>query len=113
MNLVAKEYVASQVDDDGVLVLSELAGAAAELPEAVIVNPYDIEAVAEALHRALEMPPDERRTRMAMLRDRVRTNDAATWSRRFLESAEAAAQRRIGAAAPVDAARNRLAPWLR
>jgi len=112
MNLVAKEYVASQVDDDGVLVLSELAGAAAELPEALVVNPYDIDAVTEALHRALEMPPDERHTRMAALRHRVRSNDVSAWSSRFLESALAAGCRRAAAPSAVLTAQRRLSDWI-
>ena len=65
MNLVAKEYVASRVDEDGVLVLSEFAGAADELGEALIVNPYDIDGVADSdAARALTMPPSERQPRM-------------------------------------------------
>ena len=60
MNLVAKEYVASRVDDDGVLVLSEFAGAADELQEAVSVNPYDVDGLTAAMRQALEMPPAER-----------------------------------------------------
>ncbi|HEX9049040.1 MAG TPA: bifunctional alpha,alpha-trehalose-phosphate synthase (UDP-forming)/trehalose-phosphatase [Anaeromyxobacter sp.] len=88
MNLVAKEFVASRPDGDGVLVLSELAGAAAELSEAVLVNPYDVEAMADALHRALEMPPDERRTRMALLRERVASHDVHWWARTFVAALE-------------------------
>jgi len=72
MNLVAKEFVASRVDGDGVLVLSEFAGAAQELSEALHVNPYDVERTAEALHRALVMPEEERRTRFAAYADRLR-----------------------------------------
>src|SRR6185503_7908096 len=93
MNLVAKEYVASRVDNDGVLVLSEMAGAAEELQEAVLVNPFDVEAVADSLHQALMMSPDERRARMSALRDRVRTNDVHAWIRRFLEAADQAWER--------------------
>jgi len=90
MNLVAKEFVASRPDEDGVLVLSEFAGAAAELAEAVFVNPYDVEATAEALHRALTMPPEERRTRMVGLRERVIGHDVHWWSGAFLAALEAA-----------------------
>ncbi len=86
MNLVAKEFVASRVDEDGVLVLSEFAGAASELAEAVPVNPYDIEGTAEAYHRALVMPDEERRSRMRALRSRVLTHDVARWSRPILET---------------------------
>ena len=91
MNLVAKEFVASRPDGDGVLVLSEFAGAAAELSEALHVNPYDIESTAETLHRALTMPPDERSTRMAILRERVMSYDVHRWVRAFLARLERAA----------------------
>jgi trehalose 6-phosphate synthase/phosphatase len=84
MNLVAKEYVASRVDGDGVLVLSEFAGAAHELPEALIVNPYDVEAIATALERALEMPEQERRTRMAALRTKVASRPVDLWAESFV-----------------------------
>jgi trehalose 6-phosphate synthase/phosphatase len=84
MNLVAKEFVAARPDEDGVLVLSEFAGAAAELSEAVRVNPYDIESTADALHRALTMPPAERRARMQVLRRRVLTYDVHAWARAFI-----------------------------
>jgi trehalose 6-phosphate synthase/phosphatase len=86
MNLVAKEFVASRVDEDGVLVLSEFAGAASELAEAVQVNPYDIEGTAEAFHRALIMPADERQSRMRALRRRVRSHDVGRWSEEILGS---------------------------
>jgi trehalose 6-phosphate synthase/phosphatase len=88
MNLVAKEFVASRPDGDGVLVLSELAGSAAEMSAALVVNPYDVEAMAAALHRALEMPEDERRTRMALLRERVATHDVHWWARAFVADLE-------------------------
>ncbi len=91
MNLVAKEFVASRTDDDGVLVLSEFAGASAELGEALIVNPFDIDGTAAALGRALEMPREERATRMRTLRSRVVGCDVDAWSRDFL--------RRLGTAA--------------
>lgn len=92
MNLVAKEFVASRVDGDGVLVLSEFAGAADELPGALRVNPYDVERTAEAYHRALTMPRDERRRRMARLRDRVLGYDSERWARDFLAAVDAAAE---------------------
>jgi trehalose 6-phosphate synthase/phosphatase len=91
MNLVAKEYVACQDGRAGVLVLSEFAGAAQELGEALRVNPYDLDGVVAALDRALTMPEAERRTREAALLRRVRRNDAAAWSERFLEALRAAA----------------------
>jgi trehalose 6-phosphate synthase/phosphatase len=83
MNLVAKEFVASRIDEDGVLILSEFAGAADELGDAMIVNPYDIEAVAEAIETALSMAPEERRTRMHSLRSRVRGHTVHDWVSRF------------------------------
>jgi trehalose 6-phosphate synthase len=87
MNLVAKEYVAVQnPDDPGVLVLSPLAGAAHELKGAVLVNPYDRDAVADAIQRALEMPLAERRERHASMMAVLRRNDIHAWSRRFLET---------------------------
>ncbi|GAB4204121.1 MAG: bifunctional alpha,alpha-trehalose-phosphate synthase (UDP-forming)/trehalose-phosphatase [Sandaracinaceae bacterium] len=86
MNLVAKEYVASRIDDDGVLVLSEFAGAAAELREAVLVNPYDLEGTAAALAGALAMPEEERRSRMRALRAHVRTADVHVWAQGFVDA---------------------------
>jgi trehalose 6-phosphate synthase/phosphatase len=86
MNLVAKEFVASRSDDDGVLVLSEFAGADSELAEAVHVNPFDTAAMAEAFHRAVAMPRDERRTRMRALRRRVMRFDVQRWARLFLDA---------------------------
>jgi trehalose 6-phosphate synthase/phosphatase len=90
MNLVAKEFVASRADEDGVLVLSEFAGAAAELDGAVVVNPYDIDGVADAIRRALAMPPKERRARMRTLRHRVMEHDVHRWARTFLTALAAA-----------------------
>lgn len=84
MNLVAKEYVASRVDEQGVLVLSEFAGAAAELQEALIVNPYDVSGVAQAIQRAIEMPPDEQRLRMGLLREQVMRQSVERWADEFL-----------------------------
>ena len=113
MNLVAKEYVAAQLDDDGVLVLSEMAGAADELQEALLVNPFDVDEVADALHRALQMPLDERRARMSALRHRVRANDVRVWVERFLDASERAGLRaRNTVASPADALQRMLAPWL-
>lgn len=88
MNLVAKEYCACKPEHDGVLVLSEFAGAAAEMGEALLVNPYDEEQVAGAIARALEMEPDERERRMKRLRDRVFGNDVFAWANHFLEILE-------------------------
>jgi trehalose 6-phosphate synthase len=92
MNLVAKEYVAAQdPEDPGVLVLSRFAGAAQELKEALIVNPYDIEAVGESLQEALHIPLDERRDRWAAMYERLRRHDITAWRKAFLaDLAEAA-----------------------
>jgi trehalose 6-phosphate synthase/phosphatase len=85
MNLVAKEYVMSHVDERGVLVLSEFAGAADELLEAVIVNAYDVRAMARGIQHALEMPESEQKVRMAAMRSHVREQDAHWWTERFIE----------------------------
>jgi len=90
MNLVAKEFVASRTDGDGVLVLSEFAGAASELAEALQVNPFDIEGMAATFHRALVMPEPERRSRMAALRRRVLAADVHRWAARFLAALDEA-----------------------
>ena len=84
MNLVAKEYVAAQAGGAGALVLSEFAGAARELEEAVLVNPYDPDAIARGIKVALELPADERRRRMTALLHRVVTNDVHWWTTAFL-----------------------------
>ena len=87
MNLVAKEYVAAQSDDDpGVLVLSRFAGAADELDGAIIVNPYDLEAVAEAMHLGLTMPLEERQARWRRLLARVKEGDVVQWRQRSVEA---------------------------
>jgi trehalose 6-phosphate synthase len=89
MNLVAKEFCASQVEENGVLVLSEFAGAAPELGSgALLVNPYDTDAVADALHQAFHMG-EERRQRMRRLRQIVRHNDVYRWADSFLSAAAA------------------------
>ena len=85
MNLVAKEYVAAQdASDPGVLILSRFAGAAEDLEEALLVNPYDVDDVANAMQRALHMPIEERVERHHALLDRVRTRDVTQWRSRFL-----------------------------
>ena len=93
MNLVAKEFIAARDDERGVLVLSQFAGAARELHEALIVNPYHIEEVAEALHRALAMPPEEQRERMVSLRQLVREFNVYRWAGRMLLDAARLRQR--------------------
>jgi trehalose 6-phosphate synthase len=87
MNLVAKEYVAAQdPDDPGMLVLSSLAGAAAELKEAVIVNPHDRDDVADGIATALNMPLAERKARNAAMVDTLRKNDINVWRTRFVDA---------------------------
>lgn len=86
MNLVAKEYVAARFDEDGVLLLSEFAGASDELRTAVRINPHDIAGLKEAMLQAVAMPREERRRRMRAMRKRVRENDVAHWSRSFLDT---------------------------
>ena len=91
MNLVAKEFVAAQAPDDpGVLVLSELAGAAHELTDAVLVNPYDIDGVADGIHKALSMPPGERKERHQSMLKILRHNDITAWRTRFMDALIAA-----------------------
>jgi trehalose-6-phosphate synthase len=80
MNLVAKEYVAARSDGHGVLILSRFTGACHELVDALIVNPYDTEEVATAIHRALEIPPEECRLRMSRMRAVVRENNIYRWA---------------------------------
>jgi trehalose 6-phosphate synthase len=84
MNLVAKEYVAARDDGDGVLVLSEFAGAARELSDALIINPYDTEQFADAIRYALEMPEAERRSRMGRMRRTVDENNVYKWAANLL-----------------------------
>ncbi|MFF2484898.1 trehalose-6-phosphate synthase [Microbacterium sp. NPDC058062] len=90
MNLVAKEYVATRTDNRGVLVLSEFAGAADELPSAIRINPHDIHGMKEAILRAIEMPAAEQGRRMRALRKKVVENDVASWSRSFLDALDTA-----------------------
>ncbi|MCL4403093.1 MAG: bifunctional alpha,alpha-trehalose-phosphate synthase (UDP-forming)/trehalose-phosphatase [Acidobacteria bacterium] len=92
MNLVAKEYAASKPEGDGVLVLSEFAGAAAEMGEALMVNPLDEERTADTLERALNMDPEERGYRMRALHKRVLRNNVFTWGERFLAELKQASQ---------------------
>lgn len=85
MNLVAKEYVASKTDLSGVLILSDMAGAAKELGDAVIVNPYHPDDICAALERAFSMPPEEQARRMALMQDRIRSYDIVRWGRDFMK----------------------------
>jgi len=93
MNLVAKEFVAARDDERGVLVLSQFAGASRELPEALIVNPYDADQCAAALHLALTMPAAEQRARMRLMRGLVREFNVFRWAGRMLIDAAAMRER--------------------
>jgi trehalose 6-phosphate synthase len=86
MNLVAKEFVASRVDDDGVLILSRFTGAARELAGAVVVNPFAVDEIAEAIKQALEMPAEERRKRMQKMRLAVADNNVYRWAGKLLSA---------------------------
>lgn len=94
MNLVAKEFVASRDDNQGVLILSAFAGASRELTEALIVNPYDTHSMAESLHAALLMPPGEQRERMQLMRQQVRDQNVYRWAGRMLIDADRIRQKR-------------------
>ncbi len=84
MNLVAKEFVASREDERGSLILSTFAGAAHELSDALLVNPYDISQLAEYIHRALEMPEEEQARRMQRMRHQVREHNVFRWAANLL-----------------------------
>ena len=100
MNLVAKEFVAARDDEQGVLVLSQFTGAARELAEALIVNPYDIEQSAAAMHLALTMPPGEQRARMRSMRTLVQDFNVYRWAgRMLLDAARMRHRRRVMARA--------------
>jgi trehalose 6-phosphate synthase len=93
MNLVAKEYVAAQdPDDPGILILSRFAGAAAELEDAILVNPFDADQTAEEIARALAMPLDERRARWQRMMERLRANSLEIWCEHYLSALRAAAR---------------------
>jgi trehalose 6-phosphate synthase len=95
MNLVAKEYVAVQDEDDpGVLVLSRFAGAAEQMREALLVNPYDVPGTAQAIQRALHMPLDERRERHRALLEGITRDSAARWRQNFLDALGATSPQR-------------------
>ena len=89
MNLVAKEYVACRYDDNGALVLSEFAGAAAELRQSYRVNPYDINGMKEALLTAMSDPPREKTKRMKAMRRQVIEHDIDRWASTFLDELSA------------------------
>ncbi len=100
MNLVAKEYVATRLDDTGVLVLSEFTGAAHELRQALLVNPHDVDGLVATLGRALKMPKGEMTRRMRHLRKAVHTYDVHMWGRDFLAALDAAGARNAAAMDP-------------
>lgn len=92
MNLVAKEYVSAQASDNpGVLILSQFAGAAEELDAALIVNPYNVEEISDAIFTALQMPADERRSRHGSMMSRINGSSAAAWATSFLDALSGAA----------------------
>jgi trehalose-6-phosphate synthase len=93
MNLVAKEFVAARDDHDGVLILSNFAGASRELIEALLVNPYDIRQTANAILQALDMDREERRERMQLMRRTVKENNVYRWAGRMLMDAARVRQR--------------------
>jgi trehalose 6-phosphate synthase len=92
MNLVAKEYVASRFDDEGVLVLSEFTGASDELKRSLRINPHDIDGLKDAIVQAIEMPAAERQRRMKSMRKLVLQNDVAKWSADFLTALRASTE---------------------
>jgi trehalose 6-phosphate synthase len=93
MNLVAKEFVAARDDEQGVLILSQFTGAATELPEALIINPYNIDQCAAAIHLAMTMPPTEQRARMRSMRGIVQEFNVYRWAGRMLMDAAHMRQR--------------------
>jgi trehalose-6-phosphate synthase len=107
MNLVAKEFVAARDDEQGVLILSDFAGASRELSEALIVNPYDVYSVVEAVGQALRMSVAEQRERMRLMRDVVRSRNVYRWAGRMLLDASQLRKRHkvmlMGSQEPKDA----------
>ncbi len=97
MNLVAKEFVSVRDDDDGVLILSQFAGASWELRDALLVNPYDLDGMAEAVRLALEMAPDERRARMGRMRLAVREHNIYRWAGLLLSELQRIPEANAGA----------------
>jgi trehalose-6-phosphate synthase len=86
MNLVAKEYVASRFDDGGALILSEFTGAARELRDALLVNPFAIDEIADAIRQALEMSDTERRRRMQRMRQEIEGNNVYRWAGKIVST---------------------------
>jgi trehalose 6-phosphate synthase len=100
MNLVAKEYVAARVDDTGALVLSEFAGAAAELTQAYLVNPHDLDGLKLTLMHAKEAAPGDVRARMRAMREHLRGHDIQAWARSYLTALDHSGA--LAARLPVD-----------
>ena len=88
MNLVAKEYVSTRIDNDGVLILSEMAGASKELYEALLVNPFDLDSMANSLYKALNMPLKEQEKRNLSMQKRIKTYNVKFWAQEFINSLE-------------------------
>jgi trehalose 6-phosphate synthase len=86
MNLVAKEFVSSRFDEDGVLLLSQFAGSALELGDAMLFNPYAVDELSEAMHQALTMKRSERRRRMRRMRAAVAENNVYRWAGKILSA---------------------------
>jgi trehalose 6-phosphate synthase len=84
MNLVAKEFVAAREDERGALILSSFAGAALELTDALLVNPYDVQQLASAIFRSLEMPEEEQAVRMRHMRRNIREHNVFRWAASLL-----------------------------
>jgi trehalose 6-phosphate synthase len=96
MNLVAKEYVAAQdPEDPGVLILSRFAGAALQLKDALLVNPYSKEEISDAIHRALEMPKEERIRRWRAMYESVKSEDVVAWRKAFVDALSNCATRQL------------------
>src|SRR5690606_22826366 len=96
MNLVAKEFVAARADQKGVLVVSSFAGAARELKDALIVNPYDIDGSAESLLKAVQMDPYEQTERMARMRNQVAQANSYAWGAQLFGDLASIAERKSG-----------------
>jgi len=83
---VAKEFVASRLDEDGVLLLSQFTGSALELTDALLFNPFAVDEVSDAIHQALEMAPEERTRRMQRMRTAVQDNNVYRWAGKILSA---------------------------
>ncbi len=88
MNLVAKEYVSTRIDNDGVLILSEMAGASKELYEAILVNPFDLDSMADSIYKALNMTLKEQEKRNLSMQKRIKTYNVKFWAQEFINSLE-------------------------